>query len=94
MVKSTISKKQSKALESVKPTGSNSMMKNQYTTIASSNFRVVFEDHHSYNESILMMIKFWSTQPEFGAFNSFTDVVSLSTLFKCAFYAFRPIDNL
>ena len=30
----------------------------------------------------------------FGPFDAFTDIVTLSTLYKCAFYAYRPLNNL
>lgn len=94
MVKSRVSKKQSKASRSVRPIGFESTMRNQSQSIASSNFRAIFEDHPYYNESICLMIKFLPSHLEFGAFDSFADVVPLSALFKCAFSAFRPINNL
>ena len=93
MVKSDISKKQSKAFGSAGPIGFESTTKNQSPTITSSNFRAVFEDHPSYNEAILLMIKYLSSHPLFGAFNSFTNVVPLSTLLKCDFSTFHPNNN-
>ncbi|KAL7594601.1 hypothetical protein Lser_V15G29705 [Lactuca serriola] len=94
MVKSEISKKQSKTSASVQPTGSDSATRNQSPSISSSNFRAVFDDHPFHNELIRIMIKFISNHPLFGAFDSFIDVVPLSTLFKCAFSAYRPLNNL
>ena len=87
MVKSGVSKKQSKASGSVNPTGSDS------PSIASSNFRAVFEDHPSYNAPIKLMIKFLKNHPLFGPFDAFTDVVPVSTLFNNAFSAYRPLEN-
>ena len=86
-------KKQSKASCSWRPTSSDLTNRNQPPSIASSNFRVVFEDHPSYNEEIPLMINFLISHPLFGAFNSFNDVVPIPTLFKCAFSAFRPNSN-
>ncbi|CAH1412948.1 unnamed protein product [Lactuca virosa] len=93
MVKSGISKKISKASASENPTGSDSATRNQMPSIASSNFRAVFEDHSSYNAPIKLMIKFLNNHPLFGPFDAFTDVVPLSALFKCAFSAYRPLEN-
>ncbi|KAL7616497.1 hypothetical protein Lser_V15G02343 [Lactuca serriola] len=87
MVKSGVSKKQSKASGSVNPTGSDS------PTIASSNFRVIFEEQPSYNAPKKLIIKFLKNYPLFGPFDAFTDVVPISTLYKCAFSAYHPIDN-
>ena len=87
MVKSRVSKKQSKAYGSVNPTGSDS------PSITSSNFRAVFEDHPSYNAPIKLMIKFLKNHPLFGPFDAFTEIVPISTLFKCAFSAYRPLQN-
>lgn len=39
------------------------------------------------------MIKYLPTHPLFGAFESFIEVVPQAILFKCAFYAFRPLDK-
>lgn len=94
MVKSDISRKQSKASASSQPVGSDSATRNQSPSIASSNFRAIFNDHYVYNDSICLMIKFISNHPLSGSFDAFTDVVPLSTLFKCAFSAYRPLTNL
>lgn len=94
MVKSSISKKQSKASGFAKPTGSETTIKAQSPSIASSNFRAMFEDHPNYNEAIQLMIKFIPSHPLFGAFDSFNDVVPLFTLFKCAFSACHLLHNL
>ncbi|XP_052621215.1 uncharacterized protein LOC111897072 [Lactuca sativa] len=93
MVKSGISKKHSKASGSANPTGSDSASRHPMPTIASSNFRVVFEEHSFYNALTKLMIKFLSNHPLFGPFDSFTDVVPLSTLFKCAFSVYRSLEN-
>lgn len=94
MVKSGISKKQSQASGSAQPTGSESAARNQFPSISFSNFRAIFKDHPSYNDAICLVIKYISNHPLFGAFDSFTDVVPQSTLFKCAFYAYRPLNIL
>lgn len=94
MVKSGISKKQSKTSAYVQPTGSDSDTRNQSPSFASNNFRAVFDDHPFYNESIRIIINFISNHPLFGPFDSFTDVVPLSTLLKCAFSAYRPLNKL
>lgn len=93
MVKSGVSNKQSMALASVKPIGSNSTLRNQSPTSASSNFRVVFEVHPTYNDAIKLLIKFIQSHPLFGAFDSFMDVVPLPTLLRCDFSAFLPNHN-
>ena len=94
MVKSGISKKHSKTFVSVNPTGSDSASRNQIPTIASSNFRAVFNVHSFYNDSIKLMIKFLPNHLLFGPFDAFTDVFPLSTLYECAFSAYRPLNNL
>ena len=85
MAKSGASKKQSKASGSMNPTGSDS------PTLASSNFRAVFDP--SYNAPTKLMIKFLKNHILFGPFDAFTDVIPVSTLFKCAFSAYRPLEN-
>ena len=75
MVKSGISKKQSKASGSARPTGSETIIKDHTPSIASSNFRAIFEDHLSYNEALRLMIKFLPMHPLYGAFNLLTKVV-------------------
>ena len=94
MLKSGFSKKQSKACRSACPTGSETTSKDHTPSIASSNFRAIFEDHPSYSEALRLMIKFLLKHPLYGAFNSFTEVVPLPTLFKCAFTVCRPSQNL
>ena len=93
MVKSGISKKQSKESGSARPTGSESIINDQTPSIASSNFKAIFEDHLSYNEAV-KLLKFLSSHPLFGAFDSFTEAVPFFVLFKCAFSVFRPSHNL
>ena len=87
MVKSGVSKKQSKASGSVNLTGSDP------PTIASSNFIAIFEEHPSYNAPTKLIIKYLKNHLLFGPFDAFTDVIPLSTLYKCAFSAYCPIDN-
>lgn len=94
MVKSGVSKKQSKAFGSARPTGSETTIKDQTPSKASSNIIAIFEDYPSYNDAIRLMFKFLPKHPLYGAFNSFTEVVLLPTLFKCTFYAFCPSHNL
>lgn len=94
MVKSRISKKQSRASGSTHPVGPESTIKDQTPSISSRNFRAVFKDHPSYNEVVKLMIKFLPSQTLFGAFDSFTKVVPLSVLFKSTFLAFQPSSNL
>ncbi|KAL7615706.1 hypothetical protein Lser_V15G03411 [Lactuca serriola] len=88
MVKSNVSKKPTK------PSGSRSSNPTYSPTIASSNFRAIFDDHSLYNAPLKLMIKFLQNHPLYGPFDAFTDVVPLSTLFKCAFSAYRPLNNL
>ena len=94
MVKSSISRKQSKGFGSARPTGSESIIKDQSPSIASSNFSAIFADHTSYNDAINLMIQFLSKHLLFGLYNAFTKVIPLPTLFKCAFSTFRPSHNL
>ena len=63
-------------------------------SIASSNFRAVFDVQSFYNDPIKLMIKFLKNHLPVGPFDTFTDVVSPSTLYKCAFSAYRPLNNL
>ena len=94
MVKSGISKKQAKASSSAQPAGSDSATRNQSPSIALSNFRAIFDDRSSYNEYIRLMIQFIKNHPLAGPFDSFTDVVPISTLFKCDFSTFHHLKNL
>ncbi|KAL7589609.1 hypothetical protein Lser_V15G41252 [Lactuca serriola] len=87
MVKSGASKKQTKASGCANPTGSVS------PTIASSTFRALFKDQPTYNAPTKLMIMFLKNHPLFGHFDAFTDIVPLSTLYKCSFSAYRPVDN-
>lgn len=93
MVNFSVSKKQSKASGSARPTRSGSTIKDLTPSTAASNHRGIFDDHDSYNEAIKIIIKFLSTYPLFGAFYSFNEVVRQDVLFKCAFFAFRPNDK-
>lgn len=93
MVKFVLSKKQSKATGSTKPTRSKSIIKDLTPSIATCNDKGIFEDHNSYNNEIKIMLKFLPSHPLFGAFSSFTKAVPLAVLFKCAFSAFRPNDK-
>ena len=87
MAKSGASKKQSKTSSSMNQTGSTS------PKIASSNFRAMFDVHPSYNAPTKLRIKHLKNNILFGPFDAFTDVVPVSTLFKCALSAYRPLEN-
>lgn len=93
MVKSEIYKKQSKASGSAHPTGFESTIRDQSPSIAQSNYRVIFEDHLSYNEAIKLMTTFLPKHALYGAFDSFTEAFPMAIMFKCAFSAFRPSHN-
>lgn len=86
--------KQSKAFGSARPTSSESTIKDNTPSIASSNFRAIFKEHLSYNDAIRLMIKFLPKHPMFGAFNAFTKAVPMVVLFKCAFSTLHASINL
>lgn len=93
MVKSDLSKKQSKASGSAHPKESETTMRNPFPSFSASNYYGIFKDPLFYNEAVKMMINFLPTYPLFGAFDSFTEVVPQELLFQCAFSAFKPNHN-
>lgn len=93
MVKFGILKKQSKALGSAHPTGSDSIIKDLTSSIAPNSYRGIFEDHQSYNEAIKLMMKFLPAYLLFGAFDSFKEAFPLVIHYKWALSAFRPSHN-
>lgn len=68
-------------------------MKTPGPTISLSNYRGMFQDHDLYDEPIKIMNKFMDKHLLLNAFNSVADIVSLSLVFKCVFYAYRPRDD-
>lgn len=73
--------------------GSISTIKNTGLTIASNNYRAIFQDNDLYDEAVKLMICYLPKHPLNGPFNAVYDVDPLSVLFKCVFPAFIAKEN-
>lgn len=65
--------------------GSTSIIINTGPSIASSNYRLIFDNHDHYDHAIKLMTRYLLKDHLFRPFNVVFDVILLYFLFKCAF---------